>query len=1397
MSVIFKAKLKSAKTAVAEKDYDYAYDLCHDLLELDADNYNVHILLGVSCQHMSKWSEGERVYQRAMEMPKANILAWQGICALYDSSKEPEKYEQALGALRQRYMDDGNQEKAWETMHKIIEQREASGDQRRLVRTLRELTRTGQFHNLLEAAGTDPAPPTEYELLARMYEIESALDERTIVGEISKRKTRLGAGPISKVRQEVRKEVFGESGLLETLEQQILLCTGSNKTEEVQKLKERYFEALVDRVDVMEQVQKQKVVDRLQQIARDLASCDRCAAAFEFLIETTDARDGGVRLADLADRYIDKFSNGRLQQAVQAWSALEKGEASDSVADAAREGAQKATDSPFAHVQAVRAALRSRQYQATVDAAIAARQAVQQFQDKFGSDLGHMQRALDMGAAEAYLRIGAEHASDAEHLYRKCVEADDDDTEAKLGLGLAMCTLGSTDEGQKMLERLIEADPKNHLALGGLGAARMDAGDAQSAVDYLQQAVDIEPGHAAHHARLGSAYWQLGGQWRSDRQYAYTSWLRAARLDAGIAEVFSGLGLWYQQYGNDTERAKKCLAKCMALDNTNGVAGAALADMYLAEGSDDLCEALLVRATDTSYGLRWAWRRLGFLWLRQGRGEQAVAAFQSALSGDRGDARCWEGLCEAYQSIGRMHTSVKVAQRVVELEPQGVAGYWLCAQTSMRARCVEDALRYFAQAAERVDGAAAEALWGRALGAGRAECLIACAEKWHAEGLIGRVAEAGNDALAAALALLEEDPAQTTHLLWSIVHAACIWLLRVQALFEDHPGLIAAITVGGLAEQARQTQINSSIPGFLAQTLRTAAEETQTYEPYGGHVQQLLELAALAAQRRIVTAPTTGLASAAWVDLGHAYYEHSTRLRSVALLDDAELQDESVGHARQPLLEAAADCAAAAIRLESDSARAHTLQGVVAAQRRQAALAQHAFIMATRHAPQSGIPWADLGFLYLQHSDAELANKAFSRAQMLDPGLVAGWLGQALVAEKLDSTECAELFEACVLLDGVSSAAADFGYAAHIWKATVTRAESHNTAQPRSEQSRLALAIYAARRLVARTEDICGAAHHLLGMLLELNGEYDAAAIAYSAAWTRVERGGSREWTALVSLGRAQCSAALYEDSVKTYAQAEELQPADAETAQRLFAAMGCGLALFFAGCLEESLQRFELALALSDAGDQRAFVAVVVAQVLWALGADEHRALARQHLLDAMADRPTVPGLAALFAIGLLLDDVDLVAAARTELLCQSPADAALHSTARLESCLAVLRNDHPAARRALARALHCEPSDASLWLLLADFETLLARPASAATAAAAALALVRQASRGHHSWAAAPPRALLNSASLRVLVSALEIESRALAASGAAPSAVRSAARRAVIYQPWAEDTWTCLAL
>ncbi|KAJ1717966.1 Superkiller protein 3, partial [Coemansia biformis] len=316
MSVIFKAKLKAAKAAVAEKNHEYAYDLCHDLLELDAANYNVHILLGVSCQHLGKWREGESVYQRAMAMPKANVLAWQGVCALHEAEGDRDKHEAALVALRQRHLDDEHAEKAWETTHKLIALREAAGDQRRLAQALRDLARPGPLHALLSVTGADPPPPPLAELLERMYTIEDALDRKTVDSEVNKRKTRLGAGPIAKVRQEVREEVYAQSGLLDTLAQLVALHSEGGNAGALLRVEELYFEALADRLDTLGYAQsKRAAVEQLQRTARHLAANNVCVGAFEYLIEDADGDDdggGGGGLDDLVETYMREFPTGRL-----------------------------------------------------------------------------------------------------------------------------------------------------------------------------------------------------------------------------------------------------------------------------------------------------------------------------------------------------------------------------------------------------------------------------------------------------------------------------------------------------------------------------------------------------------------------------------------------------------------------------------------------------------------------------------------------------------------------------------------------------------------------------------------------------------------------------------------------------------------------------------------------------------------------------------------------------------------------------------------------------------------------------------------------------------------------------------------------------------------------------
>ncbi|KAJ1876423.1 Tetratricopeptide repeat protein 37, partial [Coemansia sp. S17] len=233
-------------------------------------------------------------------------------------------------------------------------------------------------------------------------------------------------------------------------------------------------------------------------------------------------------------------------------------------------------------------------------------------------------------------------------------------------------------------------------------------------------------------------------------------------------------------------------------------------------------------------------------------------------------------------------------------------------------------------------------------------------------------------------------------------------------MLESRADLVCSIMVQQLVDGAEVLNSQLAASEYLSQVMQTAAKEASQFGACDGYIQKLFVLAERSACQRILVAASATLAATAWTDLGNIYYDQSTRLSSPSLPANGSTTGIEPNELT-PLLDAAMSCALAAIQLDSRNSCGYNLQGLVAAHSQQAALAQHAFIMASRRSPGSALPWANLGFLYLHNGDIELANKAFSRTQMVDPEFVPGWLGQAMIAETLGSTEAIELFETCLL----------------------------------------------------------------------------------------------------------------------------------------------------------------------------------------------------------------------------------------------------------------------------------------------------------------------------------------------------------------------------------------------
>ena len=101
--------------------------------------------------------------------------------------------------------------------------------------------------------------------------------------------------------------------------------------------------------------------------------------------------------------------------------------------------------------------------------------------------------------------------------------------------------------------------------------------------------------------------------------------------------------------------------------------------------------------------------------------------------------------------------------------------------------------------------------------------------------------------------------------------------------------------------------------------------------------------------------------------------------------------------------------------------------GMLYAKQEDWALAQHCLVRAL-HLENSALSWTNLGVVYLNLGEQELANKAFKEAQNAEPSYIRGWAGQALVAEVVGvKSESMDLFRHCTFLGPEPESARGYG----------------------------------------------------------------------------------------------------------------------------------------------------------------------------------------------------------------------------------------------------------------------------------------------------------------------------------------------------------------------------------
>ncbi|CAG5092823.1 Similar to TTC37: Tetratricopeptide repeat protein 37 (Homo sapiens) [Cotesia congregata] len=354
------------------------------------------------------------------------------------------------------------------------------------------------------------------------------------------------------------------------------------------------------------------------------------------------------------------------------------------------------------------------------------------------------------------------------------------------------------------------------------------------------------------------------------------------------------------------------------------------------------------------------------------------------------------------------------------------------------------------------------------------------------------------------------------------------------------------------------------------------------------------------------------------------------------------------------------------------------------------ALAQHSWVMAIDREPNNGVAWTNLGTLYLHLGETFKANKAFSRAQRADPEYSNSWIGQGIIAESVDNKEAMDLFRHAIQLGYHPQAAV--GYS-HWVLMTILNPDAKKDALYHYMIVNMHAIPVAIDAMTWYTEREPGVIYgrNALGLLLEREKLYKLAAHEYSVG-LKLGKEDSQEDHVRVNLARVLVQMGKFDEAIEV---CQRIKIASFNSHCQL------ALALFKAARYEESYAAYEAALNwLADDGSDKAHVLCAMASMAYMFQeVDDVKTLLFQCI---EIQPPTVAGLLAAAALGLLHDDLNLTSLVLKELEIYKDDPKYRHHVARLSAYSCLMHHDITGAIRIISKSIHRRPDDVGSWISL-----------------------------------------------------------------------------------------------
>jgi superkiller protein 3 len=996
------------------------------------------------------------------------------------------------------------------------------------------------------------------------------------------------------------------------------------------------------------------------------------------------------------------------------------------------EGLAEAKDSPLAHRIAGEYWLQLEEYESAVEIIRQGLKLCLLEGQKCGLKLQKSLDAMNTTLGTALIKYNSpRHHPKAKTIFENILKRNPNYTPALLGIGLILEEDEDFVSAAEYLSKALQKDTSNIRI--GVEAAWCKAltGDKKAALEQLEKylgQINDDPSNAELKAqtlyRIGRCQWDLDSSRsaRKDRKGPYAKFLAAIKADISYAPAYTSLGIYYEDYGRDRRRARQCFQKAFDLTASEIIAAERLAKSFADQGDWGIVEVIAQRVVDSGQarpppgshkkGLSWPYSALGVVQMNRQDYQKAIVSFLAALRISPDDYHSYVGLGESYHNSGRYNSALRTFN-YAENPDDGV---------QMKKSKEDWFTKYMLANVSRELGSFDEAIASyREVLAVRSQefgiqialmqTLLEKASRSIETGFFGRAIDCAKHSLDVALHILESR--SDAFNLWKGVADACGIFFTVQARAHEIPlqKIVRLLQHGvdpNVYDQISNIDyVNKDSLLKLEKVNLTSSDLTAVHTA---------AIATILALKRAVDCSSADIhaQAVAWYNLGWGEYK-----AHMSLEERTEPTTDRPGRDKQ-YLRAAIRCFKRAIELEAGNMDFWNALGVVTA-KLNAKVAQHAFVRSLHLNERNPRAWTNLGTLYLINNDYELAHLAFSKAQSADPDYSHAWVGEGLVALLVGNAEEALLHFTHAFEISESSTTIVKKELAKYTFDDIKRSRDTKDIQLRTLQPILALQQLRALNSFDLPFD------HLAALYRERMGNHASAISTLEHVCTELEALYENDESPTTLLKFSQAKSDLSRNYLASHnydaasAAAEtvlDLMDADEESSRaglrrviRLSALLTNGLAQFYLHNMDGALSAFRAALEETKASPD---VICSLAEVLWAKGGMDERAVAKEQLFESLGRGTDHVGPVLLLGVMAVLEgDIDSAEAIREELEAFRARDGLetvdLERVERVLEYLAELEDEHHPGSEQMnlfepQKAIMVAPYMAVGWTRLAD---------------------------------------------------------------------------------------------